>query len=335
MGQANGTYALVSTSSLGISGGGGSGTVSSGTQGQFAFYNANGATVSGTSSIYLASNGNVGVGTTNPVYKLDLAGDINVDQYSGYRQNGVTILYATSSLSNVAVGQNALIGATGGANNTSYNVAIGYGALQIATSSTGRNVAIGAFALVGNTTGAYNVALGASALPANTTGIHNLGLGYRSLYTNTIGSDNVALGLQTFYSNIDGSGNIGLGNDAGHYLADGVTGATTSDNSLYLGGSTRSGASDAQNEVVIGNGAIGAGSNSVTLGNNSITSTLLKGNVGIATTTPWARLSIDTSNLPAGVPEFTIGSSTRQDFIVTQNGNVGIGTTSSGISAGC
>ena len=51
------------------------------------------------------------------------------------------------------------------------------------------------------------------------------------------------------------------------------------------------------------------------------------GAVGISTSTPWARLSLDTSNLAAGEPEFTIGSSTRQDFIVTQNGNVGIGTT--------
>ena len=49
------------------------------------------------------------------------------------------------------------------------------------------------------------------------------------------------------------------------------------------------------------------------------------GAIGIGTTSPWGRLSIDTSNLPAGVPEFTIGSSTRQDLIVTQNGDVGIG----------
>ena len=51
--------------------------------------------------------------------------------------------------------------------------------------------------------------------------------------------------------------------------------------------------------------------------------------VGVATTSPFARFSIDTSNLATvGLPEFAIGSSTRQDLIVTQSGNVGIGTTS-------
>ena len=54
------------------------------------------------------------------------------------------------------------------------------------------------------------------------------------------------------------------------------------------------------------------------------------GLVGVGSTTPWARLSVDTSSLAAGVPEFAIGSSSRQDFVVTQSGNVGIGTSNPG-----
>ena len=54
MGQANGTYALVATSSLGIAGGSGSGTVGSGTQGQFAFYNAAGTALTATSTLYVS-----------------------------------------------------------------------------------------------------------------------------------------------------------------------------------------------------------------------------------------------------------------------------------------
>jgi hypothetical protein len=42
------------------------------------------------------------------------------------------------------------------------------------------------------------------------------------------------------------------------------------------------------------------------------------GNVGIGSTTQWARLSVDTSSLLTGVPSFVVGSSTRTDFIVTQ-----------------
>ncbi len=50
----NGCFAVGGTC---ISAGGGSGTVSSGTQGQFAFYNANGTTVSGTSTLSLSTAG--------------------------------------------------------------------------------------------------------------------------------------------------------------------------------------------------------------------------------------------------------------------------------------
>jgi Chaperone of endosialidase/LVIVD repeat len=58
-----------------------------------------------------------------------------------------------------------------------------------------------------------------------------------------------------------------------------------------------------------------------------IFSVLGNGNIGVGTTTPWGRLSVDTSNLTAGEPEFTVSSSTRNDFLITQAGNVGIGTT--------
>jgi hypothetical protein len=48
--------------------------------------------------------------------------------------------------------------------------------------------------------------------------------------------------------------------------------------------------------------------------------------VGIGTTSPWAKLSIDANNLGAA-PSFAIGSSTATNFIVTNAGKVGIGTT--------
>ncbi len=51
------------------------------------------------------------------------------------------------------------------------------------------------------------------------------------------------------------------------------------------------------------------------------------GLLGISSSTPWARLSLDTSSLAAGVPAFSVGSSTRQDFVINQAGKVGIGTT--------
>jgi len=59
--------------------GGGSGTVNSGTIDQFAYYAASGTTVSGTSSVVILPNANVGVGTTTPRYAFSVAGTI----YSG------------------------------------------------------------------------------------------------------------------------------------------------------------------------------------------------------------------------------------------------------------
>jgi hypothetical protein len=56
-----------------------------------------------------------------------------------------------------------------------------------------------------------------------------------------------------------------------------------SNNSVYLGYNTQSASPTTTNEIVIGYNAFGAGSNSVVLGNNDITKTLLKGNVGIGT----------------------------------------------------
>lgn len=54
----------------------------------------------------------------------------------------------------------------------------------------------------------------------------------------------------------------------------------------------------------------------------------INGSVGIGTTSPWARLSVDTSNLGATTQEFAVGSSIRTDFFINQNGQAAFGTTS-------
>ena len=85
----------------------------------------------------------------------------------------------------------------------------------------------------------------------------------------------------------------------------------------------------------VSNGSIGSGTAGYlpyfdTAGTNlTATSTLFLAtnqNVGIGSTTPWAKLSV---NAPGGMPAFVVGSSTTQ-FIVGPNGNVGIATTTPG-----
>ena len=134
-------------------GGGGSGTVSSGTQGQFAFYNAAGTTLTATSSLFLAQSGNIGIGTTTPLLPPDVAGFINTNQYSGFKQAGNTVLYASTTNSTLALGASAA-------------------AAWMSASSTGwNNIAIGLRSTLRRRrqTGALRIMLPSVATPSTTT----------------------------------------------------------------------------------------------------------------------------------------------------------------------
>jgi len=100
---------------------------------------------------------------------------------------------------------------------------------------------------------AYNTAIGSGALSANTTGIYNTAIGFNALANHTTGNSQVALGL-----------------NAGRYINSGANNVLSS-SSIYIGVDTRASASGNTNEIVIGHNAIGNGSNTVTIGNSSIT----------------------------------------------------------------
>ncbi|MBI3338495.1 hypothetical protein HY003_04325, partial [Candidatus Saccharibacteria bacterium] len=161
--------------------------------------------------------------------------------------------------------------------------AVGYNALRVNTGYY--NTALGVNALNSNTTGYNNTANGVSSLQSNTTGINHTALGYVALNSNTTGTNNSALGQAALYFNTTGSNNTAMGVNAGRYIADGTTANQTSGSSVYLGNETKALASGDTNEIVIGYNAIGLGSNTAVLGNSSITTTALRGNVGIGTTT--------------------------------------------------
>lgn len=177
------------------------------------------------------SSGNVGIGTTAPAYKLDVAGDLNVSDSSEIRIGGTQVLSkgagsypynlfvgngggsltrpaeAYQAYFNTGVGIGSLYGTTTGQMNT----AVGYNSLY--ANNTGViNSAFGYNALALNTSGGYNVAIGASALAANTTGNENVAVGMNTLTANTLGYYNVAIGNQTLASfNVNGGYNTGVG----------------------------------------------------------------------------------------------------------------------------
>ena len=91
---------------------------------------------------------------------------------------------------------------------------------------------------------------------------------------------------------MSGTLNTALGFQAGKYITDGTTPNITSGSSLYLGANSKALADGNTNEIVIGYNATGLGSNSVVLGNSSIATTALRGDVGIGTTTPSSKLQI-------------------------------------------
>jgi hypothetical protein len=253
-------------------------------------------------------SGNVGIGTTSPAASLDVNGDSII--------NGLNIGRGGGNIdSNTRVGFNALLNNTTGSQNT----AIGFNALN------------------NNTTGSQNTAIGRDALLNNTTGINNTAIGRVALLNNTTGSDNTAIGRDALFSNTTGGRNTAIGLNAGRFIADGTTANEITAYSVYLGFGTKALANDETNQIVIGHNAIGNGSNSVTLGNTSITKTVLRANVGIGTSSPNELLEVagnihvsggDRTIFNRSNNALSIGTNNTERMRITNTGNVGIGTTS-------
>ncbi|MDO8604042.1 MAG: tail fiber domain-containing protein [bacterium] len=257
--------------------------------------------------VYDYSSNNVGIGTTIPGYKLDVSGFINTDQYSGYKQAGNTILYASSTSFSTLVGngagaallfdgiQNTAIGyqALNVATSSDSNTALGYRSL-FANTTAGNNTGVGMNALLTNTTGGNNTAIGRSAMSSNTTGGSNTASGVDSLFSNISGGSNTVNGFRTFYSNTTGQGGTALGYQAGY--GDGTTQDQRSvidTFATFLGyqasrSETVASTSVLTNITAIGKNARVGASNTIVLGGTGADAV----NVGIGTTTPYAKLSV-------------------------------------------
>ncbi len=198
----------------------------------------------------------------------------------------------TTGCNNTALGEKALTRNLNGHNNTAigncalfcnfsgdYNIGIGGSALR--TNTADCNIGIGINALGTTTGGGCNIAIGHCALLIN-TGCRNTAVGTAAL-SNNQGFNNTAIGEGALGNKAVGNWNVAAGWYAGAYLADGTTANTTSHNSIYIGADTRASAGAASNETVIGNCAVGYGTNTVTIGSSAVTTTVLQGNVGIGT----------------------------------------------------
>ena len=249
--------------------------------GDFSLLKGSYNTATGSSSLNSNTEGSYNTATGANALSLNTLGNRNT-------AIGYNALEKNTNSSNTAIGSDALRNNTAGDNNT----ATGADALKSNTTGV-YNTAYGSSTLLSNSTGAGNTAIGYNALSSNTTdanfssvkGDNNTAIGNRALQSNTIGSNNTASGTTALYNNTTGTHNTAIGTEAGVYIANGSTGNTISDYSVYLGSKTKASADDAQNEIVIGYNAIGAGSNTIQLGNTDITNVKTSGTLTAGTIT--------------------------------------------------
>ncbi len=141
-----------------------------------------------------------------------------------------------------------------GASSRSNNYAYGYAVLSSNTTGNFNN-AFGHQVLTANTTGQQNSAFGEYALPKNIGGNYNTGMGTQALRDNTSGSGNTGFGQQSLSTNSTGSNNTAIGNQA-DVTVDGLS-----------------------NTTAIGYNAKVSTSNTIQLGNSSVTSVNTSGTI--------------------------------------------------------
>lgn len=266
---------------------------------------------------YSSASGNVGIGTTTPGEKLEVVGNLKVnngklnisDSYSS-----VSLGYG-AGINNTAT-YNLFVGALAGQNNTSglynsflgsfsgytnttgsYNVSLGFGTLEKNTTGSS-NTAVGLYASNRNTTGVNNVALGRKALEYNQTNNYNTAIGYASLSLSDGGEENTGVGFNSLKANTTGDYNVGIGGIA---LAQNTEGSQNTAIGYEAGYGNITG--DAN--VFVGHqaGYNETGSNKLYISNSNTASPLIYGdfgsnivnfnaNVGIGTSSPTSKLDI-------------------------------------------
>jgi len=156
--------------------------------------------------------------------------------------------YPNTFLGLYAGGNTSLHGTSANGNNDGGNTGIGTYALSSLGAESTQTSAFGSGALAYLTDGDWNTAVGSGAGFFMTTGDRNTAVGRGSMENNTIGSDNVT-----------------LGRNAGYLF-------TNNNQSIYIGNLSKASATTGiTNEIAIGHNSTGLGSNTVNLGNTSIT----------------------------------------------------------------
>jgi hypothetical protein len=173
-------------------------------------------------AVYVDGDGNVGVGTADPVEELDVTGDVSIT--SKYMIVGRPVLYVPGDHS-VALGMDACGGrvvseitalgdSAGYSCTAASNTFVGSGAGRSTTTGSG-NVFVGAHAGYSNVNGIQNTFIGCDAGKANLSAGGNTFVGSEAGLKNGSGGHNTFLGNEAGHSNIGGGSNTHVGSGAG------------------------------------------------------------------------------------------------------------------------
>tara|TARA_A200000159_G_scaffold137429_1_gene137641 strand:+ start:16 stop:1146 length:1131 start_codon:yes stop_codon:yes gene_type:complete len=244
-------------------------------------------------------------------------GRLNVTENVMYHQGRPFDFTSAGGGGGGAIGINDL---TDAYSDSDFNLLLGENGSSLSTGS--KNTSVGQDALKSQTTGSENVALGFEPLRDNTAGEWNIAVGAGALLSNANGgSRNIAIGSKALSdlnttdaasNTSNGSNNVVIGDKAGNDEATGGVSIVTGGKNVLLGYRCSANKLDATNQIIIGAEALGIGDNSVVLGNSSITKTELKGNVGIGTSSPSAKLEVYGDITTTGDVEIGINNSSNK-----------------------
>ena len=193
--------------------------------------------------------------TKEITYGSGSSGQTYVDLTSTQRITGAKAFSADLNVYGITVGR--------GNSGVSYNTVVGLAALNSNTTGNYNN-AFGSQALAANLDGYFNSAFGQTALFKNTSGYDNSAYGFNALNGNTTGSNNSAMGSNSLVNSTTGSGNTAIGMTA-------LSANTTGSNNTGVGFQANVATNNLTNATAIGYGAAVTASNTIQLGNTSVT----------------------------------------------------------------
>lgn len=168
-------------------------------------------------------------------------------------------------------------------------VAVGYGATHFNTASD--ITAIGSMAAELGVSGSGITAIGMSSVHQNIIGNGITSVGHHNLF-DCLDDYNTSTGYLGLYKLQNGKHNISMGSNTAILVAAGNAYNVNCNKGIYIGDDIRVSADGNTNEIVIGDSAIGNGSNTATIGNSSITKTVLRGDIGVDVVAPISKLHL-------------------------------------------